>query len=491
MPNEANDLPVGIRNLKERYQSQQAAERPRIVCLCGSTRFIDTFRKAEFDETLAGRIVLTIGCDTKSNGELFSGPEGDAIKVRLDELHKRKIDLADEVLILNVDGYIGSSTRSELDYAVAHGKPVRYLEPPAAEPEAQAQQAASILADVDNLARAVLKMCKLRGWSLHWTARGAYLHLESSELIESIRGKGDSTPLAEAADVLLVLMSITENAGIPFSDVVAQAKATCDALMVKPHYPGEEFTSPSPAPPADRPAEPPQPDPEFCDESLRAFREGRSRLLTAPQPNPGGCELPQELQAELRAAFDEFFVEHGWTGSIYDKVLVAVRRHWTPAVSDKKWPSDAKQTVDYWQRESNGWEARAEAAEAQLTALQAENEQLTVAVAKRQHGATGLCCQLRLQEKARADELQARVATLEGALRPFVAAWAAHVEATATCNSRIPALDSTASERLVYRELYRKKQDAEQDWHAAAVTLAKELYALAQAQPATTREAKQ
>lgn len=104
-------------------------ERPRIVCLCGSTRFMEAFQKAKFDETLAGKIVLTIGCDTKSDGELFKGEEGAAIKVRLDALHMRKIDLADEVLILNVGGYIGESTRRELDYAEQSNKVIRYLEP--------------------------------------------------------------------------------------------------------------------------------------------------------------------------------------------------------------------------------------------------------------------------------------------------------------------------------------------------------------------------
>ena len=51
------------------------------------------------------------------------------VKESLDELHLRKIDLADEVFILNVGGYIGDSTRSELDYARAQGKPVKFLEP--------------------------------------------------------------------------------------------------------------------------------------------------------------------------------------------------------------------------------------------------------------------------------------------------------------------------------------------------------------------------
>jgi len=101
-------------------------ERPKIVCLCGSTRFKDKFAEMNFQETLAGRIVLSIGCDAKSDAYLGITPEQ---KVRLDELHKRKIDLCDEVLVLNVDAYVGESTRSEIAYAVAHGKRVRYLEP--------------------------------------------------------------------------------------------------------------------------------------------------------------------------------------------------------------------------------------------------------------------------------------------------------------------------------------------------------------------------
>lgn len=108
-------------------------EKPLIVCLCGSTRFSDAFQKANLEETLAGRIVLSIGCDMRSDGDLFASmtdAERAAVKARLDELHLRKIDMADEVLILNVGGYIGDSTRRELLYALAHNKLVRYLEPP-------------------------------------------------------------------------------------------------------------------------------------------------------------------------------------------------------------------------------------------------------------------------------------------------------------------------------------------------------------------------
>jgi len=72
-----------------------------------------------------GKIVLTIGCNTH---DIARSEELKSYKPMLDKLHIRKIDLADEVLILNVGGYIGESTRSELKYAVEHGKTVAYLE---------------------------------------------------------------------------------------------------------------------------------------------------------------------------------------------------------------------------------------------------------------------------------------------------------------------------------------------------------------------------
>jgi len=105
--------------------------RPRIVCLCGSTRFKEAFQKAQLEETLALRIVLTVGSYTVSDDELFAGWPEDKVrqkKAELDKLHKHKIDLADELLVLNVGGYIGSSTASEIEYARRKGKPIRYLE---------------------------------------------------------------------------------------------------------------------------------------------------------------------------------------------------------------------------------------------------------------------------------------------------------------------------------------------------------------------------
>lgn len=106
-------------------------KRPTIVCLCGSTRFSEAFRNANLAETLTGKIVLSIGCDMRSDDDIFGHlPEEELtrIKTQLDELHLRKIDLADEVLILNVAGYIGESTRRELEYAISQNKRIRFLE---------------------------------------------------------------------------------------------------------------------------------------------------------------------------------------------------------------------------------------------------------------------------------------------------------------------------------------------------------------------------
>jgi len=105
----------------------QPLKRPRVVCLCGSTRFKAAFDEAYYQETMAGRAVHSVGFFVHSEHGEKVGCSLEQ-KIILDELHKRKIDLSDEVLVLNVGGYIGSSTRSEIDYAVMHGKPVRYLE---------------------------------------------------------------------------------------------------------------------------------------------------------------------------------------------------------------------------------------------------------------------------------------------------------------------------------------------------------------------------
>jgi len=99
-----------------------------IVCYCGSLRVaLDAFKKAEYEAVLKGEIAL-LPCCMFVDIEREYGVESD-YKTKADDLHKRKIDIADKVFILNVGGYIGQSTRSEIDYALSISKPVEYLEP--------------------------------------------------------------------------------------------------------------------------------------------------------------------------------------------------------------------------------------------------------------------------------------------------------------------------------------------------------------------------
>ncbi len=107
---------------------------PPVVCLCGSTRFVEEFNRQRKTLTYAGQIVLSIEIVTTQARGADPQHADPALKACLDELHKRKIDLADYVLVLNIGGYIGESTRSEIAYAAATGKPVCYLETPEAPP---------------------------------------------------------------------------------------------------------------------------------------------------------------------------------------------------------------------------------------------------------------------------------------------------------------------------------------------------------------------
>jgi hypothetical protein len=106
------------------------ADRPKIICLCGSTRFIELFAVKTWELELEGHIVL--GCtllpDWYCAGVQHHFAEAEGVKEQRDEHHLRKIDLADEVLVLNRHFYIGESTRKEIQYAIRTGKPVTYLE---------------------------------------------------------------------------------------------------------------------------------------------------------------------------------------------------------------------------------------------------------------------------------------------------------------------------------------------------------------------------
>ena len=103
-------------------------KKPPVVCLCGSTRFMEAFFAAGWELTLLGHIVLSVGV-CKHAPDHGAEALGSDVALRLDELYLRKIDLADWVLVLNVAGYVGESTEREIDYAEATGKLVAYLTP--------------------------------------------------------------------------------------------------------------------------------------------------------------------------------------------------------------------------------------------------------------------------------------------------------------------------------------------------------------------------
>lgn len=97
----------------------------KVVTLCGSTKFKEHYLETQKRLTLEGNIVISVGLFGHS-GDDEVWTEG--TKAMLDDMHLRKIDMADEVFVINVGGYIGSSTRNEIKYALDHGKEVRYLE---------------------------------------------------------------------------------------------------------------------------------------------------------------------------------------------------------------------------------------------------------------------------------------------------------------------------------------------------------------------------
>lgn len=101
----------------------------KVICICGSTRFTPEMMQLSWEYAKVG--VLALGWfvrPTKKGEPQHHQAELEGIAEKLDELHLRKIDLADEIFVLNYEGYIGESTSKEIAYAVKTGKPVRYLE---------------------------------------------------------------------------------------------------------------------------------------------------------------------------------------------------------------------------------------------------------------------------------------------------------------------------------------------------------------------------
>lgn len=97
----------------------------KVITLCGSTRFKEDFERVNRELTLSGYIVISVGAFGHA-GDIFT----DEQKEMLDDIHKRKIDMADGIYVINKDGYIGASTKSEITYAYRHNKSIAFMEAP-------------------------------------------------------------------------------------------------------------------------------------------------------------------------------------------------------------------------------------------------------------------------------------------------------------------------------------------------------------------------
>lgn len=97
-----------------------------IITLCGSTRFKDEFLDTQKALTLQGHIVLSVGLFNHADDEQLTIED----KIRLDNLHKEKINMSDAIFVINKDGYIGESTFSEIDWASRMKKQIFFLEQP-------------------------------------------------------------------------------------------------------------------------------------------------------------------------------------------------------------------------------------------------------------------------------------------------------------------------------------------------------------------------
>lgn len=111
------------------------ADRPKVYTLCGSSRFPDAFHLVNAHLSMCGHVVISLGLFGRADeptGSRFLTSDGDentAEKVALDQLHFRKIDLSDAIFVVNVGGYVGSSTKREIAYAQSQGKAVEWLFP--------------------------------------------------------------------------------------------------------------------------------------------------------------------------------------------------------------------------------------------------------------------------------------------------------------------------------------------------------------------------
>lgn len=98
-------------------------DRYNVITLCGSVKFKEEFERIKEELTLAGNIVFTPNFFHSIKKEEINNET----KKMLDKMHKQKIDMSDEIYVINVGGYIGESTKSEIEYAKTKNKKISYL----------------------------------------------------------------------------------------------------------------------------------------------------------------------------------------------------------------------------------------------------------------------------------------------------------------------------------------------------------------------------
>ncbi|WP_433894818.1 hypothetical protein [Streptomyces sp. CA-111067] len=180
---------------------------PKVVTLCGSTRFWTELAAANLRETAVGHIVLAPGCNLKTPHELWADPEqAQQLKERLDRLHRAKIRMADEVLVVNPGGYVGLSTLAEIAYATSIGVAVRYTDKTPAEidhPDAVYADAAPLEQEFAELQAAAASFAASRDLAASRTLtlrKAAYLDRAALALAADIApGLAEADALAETA----------------------------------------------------------------------------------------------------------------------------------------------------------------------------------------------------------------------------------------------------------------------------------------------------
>lgn len=186
-----------------------------IVCLCGSTRHKDELLAAQEAETLAGRIVVGPGVFSKADGRSLA----DADVERLHELHRRKIELSDELLVVVPDGRMGGSTAREIEYGRSLGKPIRYWEAR----ESRLVDPVEALVECHRVQRLVANDVPTLDVPDEVKAlRCALIEEEAGEFREALEA-GDIIEVADAiADLLYVVYGAARTFGIPVREVFAE-----------------------------------------------------------------------------------------------------------------------------------------------------------------------------------------------------------------------------------------------------------------------------